>query len=280
MYILISGGLGNQLFQFIFAKYVSLRFDKKIYLIDCTSFANKKRKWELHNIKVNKYKLPELIILFIYYLSKFNIVIYRKFRFIFLKSFFFENKNVCFSDKAPLVLLGYWQNKKYFKDIEIFAKKKIINNTIKNKLFFNNFKINKNKKNVYVAIHVRRDDYFSSGNSIHAICDPIWYIKAFNKLKKNVNNLVPIIFSDDINYVRKKLNIHGYIWKSSSQESNFSDLSVMSMCDHFIISNSTFSWWAAWLSENRNKKVIVPKFWMKNLKTSSLNFIPRNWAKL
>ena len=91
---------------------------------------------------------------------------------------------------------------------------------------------------------------------------------------------MPIIFSDDINYVKCKLNIKGYIWKSSSKESNFSDLAIMSMCDHFIISNSTYSWWAAWLSQNRNKKVIVPKFWTKNLETSRLNFIPKKWTVL
>jgi hypothetical protein len=280
MYILISGGLGNQLFQFTFAKYVSLKFKKNVSLIDCTDFAIKKRKWELHNIKIKKNQIPKLVIIFIYYLSKLNIAIYRKFNFIFLSFFFFEHKKINFSNKAPIVLYGYWQNIVYLKQNDNYIKNKILNNIIKNKILFNNFKINKNKKNIYVAIHVRRDDYFSSKDNSHGICNPLWYLKAFNKLKINVTNIVPIIFSDDINYVKCKLNIKGYIWKSSSKESNFSDLAIMSMCDHFIISNSTYSWWAAWLSQNRNKKVIVPKFWTKNLETSRLNFIPKKWTVL
>ena len=280
MYLLILGGLGNQLFQLAFAKYLSLKFNKKIFLIDCTGFAKKKRKWELHNIKIKSNKIAKLIIFFIYYLSKLNISLYRKFNFIFLKSFFFENEKTYLTNRAPLVLYGYWQNNVYLKNTIIFIKNKIMNNLSKNKILFNNFMINKNNKNIYVAIHVRRDDYFSSKDSIHGVCTPLWYLRAFNKLKNNINNLVPIIFTDDVNFVRCKININAHIWKSSSTESNFSDLAVMSMCDHFIISNSTYSWWAAWLSKNRNKKVVVPKFWAKNVKTASLNFIPRSWSVL
>jgi len=151
-------------------------------------------------------------------------------------------------------LMGYYQSEKYFEHCEEDIKR----------LFTFNGKI---KREVLekvpkvfcdcVGIHVRIGDY-AGLQQFHPICDTEYYIKASQEFSDD--NYYFLIFSDNIEYCK---NIFGesenilYIEGNSPEV----DMCMMSICEHNIIANSSFSWWAAWLNKNPHKKVIAPKKW-------------------
>ena len=108
-----------------------------------------------------------------------------------------------------------------------------------------------------VSLHIRVGDYIGL-QDFHPICDPDYYIRATQHFKDD--NYYFLIFSDNIEYCK---NIFGESENILYIEGNYpyGDMCLMSICEHNIIANSSFSWWAAWLNSNPYKKVIAPKKW-------------------
>lgn len=133
-----------------------------------------------------------------------------------------------------------------------------------------------------VSIHIRRGDYLQLKDrfppvSIGYITNAIEYFVAlrFNTF---------LVFSDDVPWCRNSLpdKFSHCSFLFSADQSPLDDLRLMSCCEHNIISNSTFSWWGAWLNQNPGKKVIAPGRWFgpeyPNHDTSDL--LPASWLKL
>lgn len=115
------------------------------------------------------------------------------------------------------------------------------------------------------------------------ICGTEYYKKALTNILEKINNPVVFVFSDDIDWAQgliKSIVKDRCLVVAESGLDNVSEkLFVMSSCKHFIIANSTFSWWAAYLSKNKNKIVISPNIWFK----SNKNFKPLvldSWEKI
>lgn len=151
-------------------------------------------------------------------------------------------------------LRGYFQSEKYFKHIkdeliELFTFKHEIQNKAKN-LF-------PETGTETVSIHLRVGDY-KGLEQFHPVCSPEYYTEASSLFTDKEYNF--IIFSDDKQYCKELFgeqeNIH-YI----DNNDPYVDMCLMSMCDHNIIANSSFSWWAAYLNKNPNKQVVAPKQW-------------------
>jgi hypothetical protein len=139
-----------------------------------------------------------------------------------------------------------------------------------------------------VSIHVRRGDYLLPQYSFCNL-DSDYYIKAI------VDNFMPIedynfiVFSNDIDYV-KEVFIGDNIWfvdpiggEKICTDSEKEDLAFLSLCDHHIIANSSYSWWGAYLSKNPSKKVICPTNWLNSNHQSSWingNFYPPTWINI
>ena len=128
----------------------------------------------------------------------------------------------------------------------------------------------RNKFGKLVAIHIRRGDYIGIQNE-HPVLSEDYYQKALENFSDIECGF--IVFSDDIEYCKYMFGEDERIYYVENNI-DFIDMCMMSLCDHNIIANSTFSWWAAWLNTNINKKVVAPLVWLgpkiKHLETKDL----------
>ena len=169
-----------------------------------------------------------------------------------------------------ILIDGYFQSEKYFKEY----RKEIL------ELFGFDHWINKG----VVSIHVRRGDYVQFHTSFPPVdrryLAPAMRIMAQNGFKKF------LVFGDDPQWNRDNLNsgkYPEYSFDYSEGLNEFQDMELMSCCEHNIISNSTFSWWAAWLNQNPNKLVISPSMnnWFgKRVKLVTRDIIPESWVQV
>lgn len=175
-------------------------------------------------------------------------------------------------------LHGYWQSEQYFK--EHFS-------TLRNKFTFresrtlNELDQSLLRSDVKVGVHIRRGDYVSDPKAsakmgIPSLC---YYIEGINAFRKRFPSSKIFVFSDDINWARSMLQLKfNNIWFCDLDDSNASsDMQMLSECDHFVLSNSTFGWWAAYLSTNIHKIVVTPDKWFAD-GSSDADIVPMNWV--
>ena len=183
-----------------------------------------------------------------------------------------------FFDECPdnVTLQGYFQTEKYFKHIEDEVREDF---TFKDDILAPCKEMIEDVENP-VALHVRRTDYvINSAN--HPPCTLDYYKKALSHFEAHRN---VIVFSDDPAWCNEQELFSGEHFMISENDDNRVDLCLMSLCDDFIIANSTYSWWGAWLSANKDKKVIAPKQWFgtqgytKDHNTEDV--IPNEWIRL
>lgn len=258
--VVIKGGLGNQLFQYYTALNLANKYNRELILLVNGYGYDNIRTYKLQPIfngRLIKNRFKQ------YLTKKFYFEIYEK------KDF--EWQKIILEERRNYFLEGYWQNEKYFQSIRSKIVKQIGQQEPSNL-----FQKEGNSQVEHVAVHVRRGDYLNSKNiNIHGVCDEKYYKSAISLLRKELDAPQFIFFSDDIVWCKKTFNNQGY--KFSEKKDDWIDLLRMKSCDHFIISNSTYSWWAAWLNDNENKIVIAPKKWILS---SELSPIPSNWIKL
>ena len=126
-----------------------------------------------------------------------------------------------------------------------------------------------------ISLHLRRTDYLTS-NGYHPVQD-ISYFSDGIDIIGDYNKIY--VFSDEIEWCKTNLNFQRMVFMEGY--SNIEDLRLMSLCKYNIIANSSFSWWAAWLNENKDKKVIAPKQWFgpqANLNEQGIG--PETWSKI
>lgn len=283
----LMGGLGNQLFQYAAAKHLSVLNNAELYFD--TSFFNTKtedttpRKFELDVFNI-KYKLATDEMLNHFHGCEFNstelvltkLLSFGKFKKYKFNEYGFDEH---FLDlKGNYYVRGFFQSEKYFSSIKSIIREELIIDQehlpadvpLVNQI--------KNTANA-VSIHIRRGDYIRNLTSMdaHGICSKDYYVKSIKLLREKLGeDLHFYIFTDDPTWVRNEMN-----WAIDStivsDKKPIEDFYLMSLCNHNIIANSTFSWWAAWLNENENKSIIVPKQWTNMLQTEKIELAPKNW---
>lgn len=185
----------------------------------------------------------------------------------------FEYNKIEINNKNNNIILeGYFQSYKYFDKY----KKDIITlfePTNEDKNYIDK-KYGTILKKDTLSLHIRRSNYTQLSN-YHTNLNEDYYTKALDYFTdKHL-----LIFSDDIDWCKQKFTQKNITFMENNPD--YIDLYIMSMCKDNIIANSTFSWWAAWLNTNKNKKVIAPNNWFGPSLTHSINdLLPENWIKI
>ena len=183
--------------------------------------------------------------------------------------------------QADCYLVGYWQSGKYF---QLHASVICDDFKFALPLTDKNVELAKQISEVQaVSLHVRRGDYINNikTNAAHGVCPIEYYRAAIQYISNSVKHPYFFIFSDDIAWVKDNLKMEmpcQYI-DHNQGASSFNDMHLMSLCQHHIIANSSFSWWAAWLNPNPGKIVIAPKRWFTNSRNTS-DLTPARWITL
>lgn len=175
--------------------------------------------------------------------------------------------------KDPSTLLGYWQSEKYFKDIEDTVRKALVFRTPLSD-YARNIKTSLENTNS-VFMHVRRTDFLKYPDH-HGTMTPDYYRAALDYLGQRTLHMNVVMFSDDPDWCEQNF---GYQMVRGTTK--YEDMELMSACKHGITANSTFSWWGAWLGDNKpNRIVIAPKQWLTSKTCDTSTMVPERWVRL
>lgn len=271
----ILGGLGNQMFQYAFLIALREKFKQEV-LMDASLFDT----YPLHNgfeldrvFKITTRKATNKEVHKLYWPffthSYFMSRIYRHY-FPVLKTELRELEHCPYmervlSDESDLYYVGEFQNHKYFdwcKEavVKEFSWKEVLdgrNEELAQKLC----------NSISCSIHVRRGDYLKDPNFL-GICELGYYEKAIEYVKGKYGEKVEFaIFSNDTEWCNQNIipllgNSNAILVDWNTGQRSSVDMRLMSLCKINIIANSSFSWWAAYLNNNRDCEVIAPEVWM------------------
>ncbi len=156
------------------------------------------------------------------------------------------------------ILSGYFQSEKYFFDIKEQIKEELkVKSPVENR---NRTLLDLIRGTESVCVHIRRGDVVVNGKTT---CPDAYYRKGIAYIKENVAGAKFFIFSDDMDYARRMAGMPSDAVFVGRGNSAIEDMRLMYSCKHFVISNSTYSWWACYLSDNAGKVVVAPRPWMR-----------------
>lgn len=257
MIIAVNGGLGNQFFQYALGRALEEKHGIRVKYD--VSALGKKRKREcglgLYDTKWKKCNIISSVF--------FKIVIRCDIAPLFKA--FRERKLFEYDAVKPdyWYIYGNWQNTNYFKQIRTLLLRELTY-----KYALNNVQRDVKREienGCSIAVHVRRGDYLLYENKYY-IVGMDYYREAIAYFRNKYKNSILYIFSDDMEWCKENFNEFGecvFIDRKIS-DSPYIDFELMRCCKHFIIANSTFSWWASWLSEEKEKEMTAPELWFKN----------------
>ena len=293
--VLAQGRLGNQMFQYSFAYAVSRKLNTRFFIHNHST---------LHYFDLFENFKKENLRNTLYFALR---NIFRKSRIVFSLSdlkkpiaFLFNravNKNIRVWNNTidpnnfllqkienNVLYDGYFQSEDYFKEFKEDIKKLFEIRPQYQKSFLDKKKHLFDKK--CIVIHLRRTDYVNYGDEILGGTDmtlPIAYYKKCLSLIKDTNQYNVIFVSDDMEFVKKEFGSGGnYFYESNNV---ITDFQLLLNADILIISNSSFSWWAAWLNNKANKLIYAPnyftgfkikKFYPAGIKVDDWNWVDVN----
>lgn len=261
----LGGGLGNQLFQYATGRMLAKKC-KGVLLLDYSSYASDSygRNCAIKNFNVKGHFFEKGVLKKLLIPGNRIYAIGERLRLIdwkLEKSFTIHNE--IFSTKSFFSFLhGYWQSEEYFKTIRNCLLEEL---TLCKHVKHIKELIPGTKK--LVSIHIRNQHGVQKDKSLpvdnrYGRLGIEYYKNAIKKINALVDSAAYVIFSDDPNWCKEQFSNTGeqfYFVDDFGIREDYEQLMLMSMCDHQIISNSTFSWWGAWLCDSEKNIVIRPE---------------------
>ena len=302
IYLDMHGRLGNQMFQYAFARWLQMKTGQDITIgfQDVESKGEASIGWEnsLQYFKVasfhvdsekgsllkRKTTLLQKIVGGVYFLSflpfRSNLKMDRR-------------RHIQLRWQGLLNRLGmFWLVQGYTKPIITKRKDYILNSQFEDSRYFNEIKETLIKEfepvepelgdnaelyeiirnNNSVCLSIRRGDYESDPmlKDVFSVCGKEYFSKAIEYMETHLENPVFILFSDDIQWARENITSRFPIYSEKGSDPVWEKLRLMYNCKHFIISNSTFSWWAQYLGRNQDKVVVSPSVWFRTSRYADL----------
>jgi len=283
----VFGGIGNQIFIYAAAKRLAYINNAELILDHISGFKydhEYQRHYQLDNFNIESKKANYLERLEPFskarrYIKKFanRHIEYNRRGYITQENSLFDERLMNLKVKKKVYLEGYWQNEKYFRDISSIIRNDLVINEPTDQI--NCYLAKKIKSNISIAIHVRFFNDPQTGGDISSE----YYNKAIMEMEKKFPQAHYFLFSDRpadaVNKIVIPPDRMTVVDNNVGDLNAYADLWLMSLCDNFIIANSTFSWWGAWLSKNESKYVIAPDYKniQRNLSESFKSMILDDW---
>jgi len=272
----IAGGLGNQLFQYATGRRMALQNGVPLTLDHISGFPRDfyRRKYllDLFNIQCEYVAPSESYATFTGRIRRRLQIRLNQGRPLEKKRFVLEGDQgykpelLAYRVTHPVYFEGYWQHEEYFRDIRDQLLEEL---TLRVPPDAENARLGERIDSVEaVCLHVRQlrnvpniPDAKPIPTAPGEHLDSTYYQRAAERLAERVSNPHFFVFADYPNWAREHIHLPypvEYVTHNGADR-DYEDLRLMTRCRHFVLANSTFSWWAAWLSRNPSKVVIAPR---------------------
>lgn len=293
----LKGGLGNQLFQYAFGRALSLkhgvplRFNIEAYE-DTTKRPFRKdfpiRTYDLDLFAIDAAVATRSEIPWLYRMyGKGTLALIvdavrrRILKYVFrqkAQELYFSHYDPTYLSLSPNVYLdGFYQSPKYFSHIEGVIRKELV---LKHPLPAHVQTLaDEIRSTNSLCVFYRRTDFI--GNAGYEYVNDEYYTKAIAHMEASTTIEKVYVFSDDIEWCKEHVTFEHpttFVDNTYAGERYTGKLMLMAACKHFIIPNSTFAWWGAWLSHNPTKIVVAPQYWFTG--TNIHDVIPDTWKIL
>lgn len=294
--VCLAGGLGNQMFQYAFGRRLAHDRGCRLKLDAESGFAGDPygRAFALGDFQIQaEFAAREEIPRFMRSgrVLRRATMLWQSFlpqpwRSILVEKEYFVFDPTALNVRQPAYVVGYWQNEAYFKPVEDLIREDFVP---RQELHPKARALMQEMEScASVSVHIRRLHGVAANGkpipshvSLHGVCSPEYFHQAIAKIESLVPNPRHFIFSDDAEWCRHNMVVpSGRVVAAEVEVSDVDELLLMASCRHHIISNSTFSWWGAWLGRNPGKVVVAPARWHQSGNPHTGELIPAEWFAL
>lgn len=301
IYLKIIGNAGNQFFQYAFARNIQERIGGELYIdyewarTSPIAWGGCDRQLDDFNIANYTYVTDEKISYFhrfllnristymginripmndgkTYTFYKFCAKYLERFGIYFFGSCYYPYR---YPSVGKVYIQGYFESARYFHDIdtkicdELTPKYPVLEQNLELYDIIEN--------NESVCISIKRMDIEDESVAQKYWYDINYFYNAVQYLKSKINNPVWVVFSDNVEWCKDNFHIDGKVFYETSGNPIWEKIRLMSSCKHFVIHNSTFSWWAQHLSKSKNKIVIAPSLWVYRTDGQPTDIYEEGW---